>query len=728
MALVDVEIASIEGTRTLKAVAGPLIIVGRGSDATVVLKHDDVSRKHASIEVGDAGLVVRDLSTNGTFVEGKRVTGELQLPFNKPIRIGPFTLRIRPPGSQAQTRAVAGEVVASPSGRVVPPPPPRPVEVAPTEAPKVVAEGARLSDSVELPPTKKKPHAPPVIVMPRPSAPPVVVAKKGGPVMPAASARQTSERAAAAASDARQTSERAATAASDARQTGERGAVSKTSERAAAGASAAASSGDRARGEAASAGANAASSGDRARGEAAPAWRGEPRPARGPEPPTVAVRSTSAAAQADAIGPPSDLSDQERDRLKRWLRGLLLESLDLPSLRPEELQDKALAPRVLALMDELLDEHARELPKGLDRGRLRKELADEVLGLGPLEDLLADTTVSEVMVVDRATIYIERRGRLELTGARFSSEDALRSAIERIVTPLGRRIDESTPMVDARLKDGSRVNAIIPPLALRGPCLTIRKFSSKKLDVEDLIGFGSLDARMARFLQRAVIARRNILVSGGTGSGKTTLLNVLSSAIPEDERIVTIEDAAELRLDQPHVVSLETRPPNMEGKGEYSIRDLVKNALRMRPDRIVVGECRGGEALDMLQAMNTGHDGSLTTTHANSPVEAIARLETLVLMGGVELPTRAIREQIANSIHVVVQQQRFVDGTRKITAIAEVVGIDDDGVVRLEPIFEFQRAAGERGKVAGTFVATGYMPSFIGEFITMGLVTDGEYL
>jgi pilus assembly protein CpaF len=423
-----------------------------------------------------------------------------------------------------------------------------------------------------------------------------------------------------------------------------------------------------------------------------------------------------------------DAADAERDRLKRWLRGLLLEALDLPSLRPEELQDKALAPRVLQLMDEILDEHARELPPKLDRGRLRKELADEVLGLGPLEDLLTDPTVSEVMVVDRATIYVEKKGKLELTGARFSSEDALRSAIERIVTPLGRRIDESTPMVDARLKDGSRVNAIIPPLALRGPCLTIRKFSNRKLAVDDLIGFGSLDARMARFLTRAVIARRNILVSGGTGSGKTTLLNVLSSAIPDDERIITIEDAAELRLGQPHVVSLETRPPNMEGKGEYSIRDLVKNALRMRPDRIVVGECRGGEALDMLQAMNTGHDGSLTTTHANSPEEAIARLETLVLMGGVELPTRAIREQIANSIHLVVQQARFVDGSRKITSVAEVVGIEEDGVVRLENIFEFHRLPSERGRVVGEFRATGYMPSFLNEFITMGLVADGEYL
>jgi pilus assembly protein CpaF len=265
-------------------------------------------------------------------------------------------------------------------------------------------------------------------------------------------------------------------------------------------------------------------------------------------------------------------------------------------------------------------------------------------------------------------------------------------------------------------------------LALRGPCLTIRKFSKKKLSLDDLIGFDSLDARMARFLTRSVVARRNILVSGGTGSGKTTLLNILSSAIPSEERIVTIEDAAELQLHQPHVVSLETRPPNMEGRGEFTIRDLVRNALRMRPDRIIVGECRGREALDMLQAMNTGHDGSLTTLHANSPEEAIARLETLVLMAGLDLPSRAIREQIANSIHVVVQQARFADGTRKITGIAEVVGIDDDGSVRLESIFEFSRFAGARTEVRGEFRATGYLPTYVEDFITLGLASDGEYL
>ena len=564
---IEVEIASAEGTEVMTDVAGPKFIIGRAEGVGIRLRHDDVSRKHVEIQVSDGGMTVKDLSTNGTFVSGRRISGETAVPWNAPIKVGPFTVRVR------QTSGL-----------------PR--------LPTVVAEGA-----MEL-------------------APPTLAAKS------------------------------------------------------------------------------------------------TPKPVAAPK------LQTPTAQQRHA----NDLSDSERDRLKRWLRGLLLEALDLPSLRPEELQDKGLAPRVLQLMDELLDEHARELPRGLDRGRLRKELADEVLGLGPLEDLLADVNVSEVMVVDRATIYVEKKGRLELTGARFSSEDALRSAIERIVTPLGRRIDESTPMVDARLKDGSRVNAIIPPLALRGPCLTIRKFSSKKLNLDDLIGFGSLDARMARFLTRAVISRRNILVSGGTGSGKTTLLNVLSSAIPDDERIVTIEDAAELRLAQPHVVSLETRPANMEGRGEYSIRDLVKNSLRMRPDRIVVGECRGGEALDMLQAMNTGHDGSLTTTHANSPEEAVARLETLVLMGGLDLPTKAIREQIANSIHLVVQQARFVDGSRKITSIAEVVGIEDDGMVHLENIFEFHRLQGERGKVNGEYRATGYMPSFLGEFITMGLCPDGDYL
>ena len=332
------------------------------------------------------------------------------------------------------------------------------------------------------------------------------------------------------------------------------------------------------------------------------------------------------------------------------------------------------------------------------------------------------------MVVDANNIYIEKGGKLVHTDARFTDDERVRAVIERIVTPLGRRIDESAPIVDARLKDGSRVNAVIRPIALRGSCITIRKFSKTPLTLDKLIQFNALTPQMGRFLQRCVTAKKNIVISGGTGSGKTTLLNVLSGVIPPDERVVTIEDAAELQLRQPHVVSLETRPANMEGKGEYTIRDLVKNALRMRPDRIVVGECRGGEALDMLQAMNTGHDGSLTTTHANSPREAIKRLETLCLMSGVDLPSRAIRENIASSIHMVVQQSRYADGSRRIAAISEVVGIDDEtGDVELRPIFEYVRTGtGENGKVLGEHRATGYLPSFIDMFILMGLVKKGE--
>ncbi len=413
--------------------------------------------------------------------------------------------------------------------------------------------------------------------------------------------------------------------------------------------------------------------------------------------------------------------------LRREIHRSLLENLDLATMDAAKLDDPSMRPRVLIALRRIVKNLDARLPPGIDRDMLVGELADEALGLGPLERFLADPTINEIMVVDPKTIYIEKNGRLEKTEARFTDDERVRAVIERIVTPLGRRIDESSPLVDARLKDGSRVNAVIRPLALRGSCITIRKFAAVPLDLDKLVSFGALTQQLGRFLTRSVIAKKNIIISGGTGSGKTTLLNVLSGAIPSNERIVTIEDAAELQLKQPHVVSLETRPANMEGRGEYTIRDLVRNALRMRPDRIVVGECRGGEALDMLQAMNTGHDGSLTTTHANSPREAIARIETLVLMGGVELPSRAIREQIANSIHLVVQQSRLSDGTRKITSITEVIGIDDDGQIELRPIFEFVRTGtGEGGKVIGEFRATGFLPSYLDQFVVMGLVGKGE--
>jgi pilus assembly protein CpaF len=347
-----------------------------------------------------------------------------------------------------------------------------------------------------------------------------------------------------------------------------------------------------------------------------------------------------------------------------------------------------------------------------ERQKLFEQIAAEILGFGPLEPLLSDDTISEVMVNGPNQIYVERKGILTKVAIDFESDDHVLRIIDRIVSPLGRRIDESQPLVDARLPDGSRVNAIIPPLALNGPTLTIRKFSKTPLTIENLIQFGSITPEAAEFLKACVVARLNIVVSGGTGSGKTTLLNICSNFIPDGERIVTVENAAELQLAKEHVVTLESRPPNIEGKGEISIRDLVINCLRMRPDRIVVGECRGGEALDMLQAMNTGHDGSLTTAHANSPRDCISRLETMCLMAGMELPVRAIREQIAAAVDVIVQQQRMRDGSRKVINVTEVQGMEGDVVV-LSDIFVFEQQGFEGGKVIGRLKPTGLRPKFM---------------
>jgi pilus assembly protein CpaF len=444
-----------------------------------------------------------------------------------------------------------------------------------------------------------------------------------------------------------------------------------------------------------------------------------------PEPSALA-QPLVPAAPATAEAPPADASE-DSVALRREIHQALLEHLDLATIDPSRLEEASLRPKVIGALRRIVSRLASRLPAGTDQDQLIGELTDEAVGLGPLEQLLADPTINEIMVVDPSTIFVERQGKLMPSNARFTDDERVRNVIERIVTPLGRRIDESSPLVDARLRDGSRVNAIIRPLALRGSCITIRKFSRTPLTMERLVELGALDQRMATFLLRSVRGKKNVVISGGTGSGKTTLLNVLSAAIPEAERIVTIEDAAELRLAQPHVVSLETRPANLEGRGELTIRDLVKNALRMRPDRIVVGECRGGEALDMLQAMNTGHDGSLTTTHANSAREAIARLETLVLMAGLDLPVRAVRDQIAGSVNLIVQQSRLSDGTRKVTGISEVTGIDEDGEIELRPIFEFRRrGTGAGGAVQGEFLATGYLPSFLGELIVRGLIQKGE--
>lgn len=375
---------------------------------------------------------------------------------------------------------------------------------------------------------------------------------------------------------------------------------------------------------------------------------------------------------------------------------------------------------------EVMDEEPFAVPRG-EIHHLIADIQDEMLGLGPIQSLLNDDSITEVMVNGPKKVFVERLGKLELTDVKFHDNAHLMNIVERILTPLGRRIDESSPLVDARLEDGSRVNIIIPPLSLVGPAITIRKFSKTPLSVENLISFGTMDEKMALFLRACVKARINILVSGGTGSGKTTTLNVISSFIPEQERIVTIEDAAELRLQQEHVVTLESRPANIEGKGQITIRDLVRNALRMRPDRIIVGEVRSGEALDMLQAMNTGHDGSLTTAHANSPRDALSRLETMVLMSGLELPVRAIREQISSAIDLIIQQSRIRDGSRKITYVTEVQHMEDN-TITTQDIFRYEQTGfDESGKAIGHFVPTGLKPGFLDKFELNGVELPDDF-
>lgn len=412
--------------------------------------------------------------------------------------------------------------------------------------------------------------------------------------------------------------------------------------------------------------------------------------------------------------------------LKLRIHKALVETMDLKKQNIDTSDAKQKEALREKTKKAILDVLTREDTSGVLQSReqsaqIVKEVLDEALGLGPLEDLLSDDTVTEIMVNARDQIYIEKSGKPQLSATFFTSEQQMFNIVERIVTPLGRRCDEKTPYVDARLPDGSRVHVIIPPLALRGPTITIRKFPKKRVGVKELLAWGSMTEEIADFLRMCVEGKLNVIVSGGTGSGKTTLLNTLSNFIPSTERIITVEDSAELQLGQEHVVRLETRPKNIEGEGEVSIRDLIKCCLRMRPDRIVVGECRGGEALDMLQAMNTGHDGSLTTIHANNPRDCIARLETLVMMSGVSMPLKAIREQIAAAVHLIIQQTRLSDGSRKITYITEVAGIQGD-VVSLQDIFTYkQEGMDKKRKILGRFVPTGFIPKFVEDMESKGL-------
>lgn len=407
-------------------------------------------------------------------------------------------------------------------------------------------------------------------------------------------------------------------------------------------------------------------------------------------------------------------------KLARRIQNRVLELLNIGNFSALEMTNSEIRPKVEDTLDRILREVRHEIPVQVKLDEFRQILLDDLIGLGPLSPLLRDTAISEIMINGPENIFVESRGLLYRTPARFNSESHLQSIIQRIVEPLGRHIDAASPMVDARLEDGSRVNAVIPPLALDGSLVTIRKFPANKLTDEDLIRFGSLTRPMAAFLREAVRARRNILVSGGTGSGKTTLLNILSQFIPEKERIITVEDSAELKLSHENLCRLEARPANVEGQGRITIRDLVINTLRMRPDRIIVGECRGAEALDMLQAMNTGHDGSMTTCHANNPRDALSRLENMVMMAGFELPSSAIREQIASAIHLIVQQTRMPDGSRKIVKISEVTG-REGSMILLQDIFTFeQEGFDEKFHVIGHHTATGNIPRFIEELRQAG--------
>ncbi len=450
---------------------------------------------------------------------------------------------------------------------------------------------------------------------------------------------------------------------------------------------------------------------------------------------TGVVSSRAASTKTDRPAPPPPDTRatgvaEKRARTERLakqkarIHKLLLDSVDLKKIDLSSQSQEGLRKKTRSTVEALLRTDTVDIPPDIDKARLVTEIVREAVGLGPLEEFLSQDDITEIMVNNWDSIYIERKGKIQKTDEQFTDNNQVMAIIRRIIAPIGRRIDESSPMVDARLPDGSRVNAIIHPLSLTGPTLTIRKFSREPFKMKDLVGFGTVSPQMGEFLKLCVLHKQNCLVSGGTGSGKTTLLNVLSLSIPGDERIVTIEDSAELKLNQEHVVSLEAKPPNIEGKGAIPIRKLVMNSLRMRPDRIIVGECRGAEALDMLQAMNTGHDGSLTTVHSNSARDATSRLETMVLMAGTELPSRAIREQIANAINIIVHTARLTDGARKVVSISEITGMEGD-VITLQEIFKFEQSGvSPKGAVLGEMQPTRAVPKFVHGLKKRGINID----
>jgi pilus assembly protein CpaF len=671
----------LDSVGNLDVVAPFELMLGRNPNCDLRLDSNEVSRRHARVSLGPDGYVIEDLSNNGTLT----YTGEIlcrdhgAFPYGTHFTIGPFRVTVGRPGQSERPMPMSDDLTPA-RGTPIPAfayaPAPVPTVSMPVHAMPSQAMPSQAMPSHAMPSQAMPSHAMPSHAMPSQAMPSQAMASNAAPAYAPAPRPST------------------APVPAQSPHSGVHAMLPVT-----------------------------APQGIRS-AMPTPAPFQPPPGFLSVAPPAAHVAMTP---QETARARANELKhSEELINLRRRVHAELLKNLDFAKIDPSVV-DPSLRPRVLTALKRIVLAQNAPILEQLDRDSFIGELLDEALGLGPLEPLLADASITEIMVVDPATIYVERGGCLELTQTRFTDEERVRAVIERIVTPLGRRIDESQPLVDARLPDGSRVNAIIRPLALRGSCITIRRFPKRRLTVDDFVQLGSLTPRIAKFLERAVIAKKNILISGGTGSGKTTLLNVLSSAIPSTERIVTIEDAAELQLNQPHVVSLETKHANMEGKGAFTIRDLVRNSLRMRPDRIVVGECRGGEALDMLQAMNTGHDGSLTTIHANSPVEALSRLETLVLMAGVELPSLAIREQIARSIHIIVQQTRLTDGSRKITHVSEIDELDPSGRFEVREIFEFeQTGVTPEGRVIGDHEATGYLPSFLDEILARGLIKPGE--
>ncbi|MCD6500098.1 MAG: Flp pilus assembly complex ATPase component TadA [Deltaproteobacteria bacterium] len=658
------------------------VTIGRIQGNDVLLPKGNVSKRHARILLKDGKFIIVDArSTNGTYVNGRKITSPLVLQPADKIFIGDFMLQVVPPESAQEQAAPKG-------------PPPRRRKNAPP--PPLARPSAIPADNEqEVLPPLKKPAAEAHPSARRPSrrgrSSSEAAARHDGPAaarrdaMPAPGGHHE----APAAGHARKPLQKPTPAAAPQPEEPDEEAMTPV-----------------------------------------PAAPQEPRhavPAATKEPKASSQRGKPTA-QAESSPRPS-ATDPRRQKLvqvRSAVHDRLIQAMDLRRLDMDKLADDELWERAASTIEGIVGDMdaAGEIPSFVDRHSLIEDVLNEALGLGPLEEFLQDDGISEIMVNHAEQIYVERNGRIELSDKTFSSNKAVLGVIERIVAPIGRRIDESSPLVDARLKDGSRVNAIIPPLALKGPSITIRKFRREILGPDQLVGYGTATTGMLNFLKMCVEARKNTIISGGTGSGKTTTLNIVSNFIPKGERIITVEDAAELQIHHEHWIQLESRPPNIEGKGQIAIRDLVRNCLRMRPDRIIVGECRGGETLDMLQAMNTGHDGSLTTAHANNPRDTLARLETMVLMSGMDLPIRAIREQIASALDIIVHQTRFPDGSRKITNITEVTGMEGD-VITMQDIFVFkQEGFDEENRVSGRFVATGFIPRFYEDLKRRGIPVD----